>query len=117
MGLHLACEQSLMVILRAQCWGHSYSVFSSVVWMQDWSASPARLPVVLNWEVLLSPWGDKGPHRDLDPLEHRVINNSMKFNTNICWVLQLGPSSPSHGAQVGAHWLEGSSAQRDLGCR
>lgn len=82
-GLHLAGRLSLATFL-----GQSYSLFLSMIWMQQWRVSSASLlilnwlswlPDSLNWWYNWLPGGIRG-HAEESRLEHGVIIHDMKFN-------------------------------------
>jgi len=52
--------------------------------------------------------------RDLDRLEHWIINSSMEFNKGKWWVLHLGWNNAGCRYRLEDKWLESSSAERDL---
>ena len=47
-------------------------------------------------------------------MEKWAYRNIMKFNKGKCKILRLGRNSPMHQYTLGANWLEGSLAEKDL---
>ncbi|KAK4817100.1 hypothetical protein QYF61_027963 [Mycteria americana] len=85
------------------------------VLFNELNAPLASLPMIPNWEVLLTLEGQEALQRDLDRLEHWAIINGMKFNKNKCRILHLGWSNTRHKYKLGEEWLESSPAARDVG--
>lgn len=57
--------------------------FLSTIWMQDCNVSAARLLVVINWQVLLTPWKEERPCKGSTG-QLSVANNSTKEIARCC---------------------------------
>ncbi|RMC15806.1 hypothetical protein DUI87_08010 [Hirundo rustica rustica] len=66
-------------------------------------------------EVAGTPQGCAALQRDLDRLERWAERNLLTLNQGKCRVLYLGKNDTRHQQRLGAHLLESSSVEKDLG--
>ncbi|PKU40477.1 rna-directed dna polymerase from mobile element jockey-like [Limosa lapponica baueri] len=65
--------------------------------------------------VAETPEGCATIQRDLDRLERWADRNLMKFHKDKCRILHLGRDNPMHQYRLGAHLLQSSSVEKELG--